>query len=87
MSHISQKQFEAVNCLPTEKIYNQCVNSIVLKYFDNQCPQNFQQHLHKTSTGQNALYFIRLALWNKVPQEIKRTLNINIFKYNLKKHY
>ena len=36
MSHISQKEFKAINWL--KERYNQCVNSIVFKYFDNQCP-------------------------------------------------
>ena len=37
MSHISQKQFETINWLPIKERYNQSVNSIVFKYFDNQC--------------------------------------------------
>ena len=49
--------------------------------------QNLQQPIRKTNTGQNALSFIGLALWNKVPEEIKRTTNLNAFKHNLKKHY
>ena len=36
MSHISQKEFKAINWL--KERYNQCVNSIVFTYFDNQCP-------------------------------------------------
>ena len=40
-----------------------------------------------TNTGPNALSFIGLTLWNKVSKEIKRTTNLNAFKYNLKKHY
>ena len=87
--------------------YNQCVNSIALKYFDNQCPhclneafmkalktssslrnsyQKLQQPFCKTSTGQNTLSFIVPRLWNKIPEEIKRTTNLNTFKHNLKKH-
>ena len=38
MSHISQKEFETINWLPIKERYNQCVNSIAFKYFDNQCP-------------------------------------------------
>ena len=41
----------------------------------------------KTSTGQNALFFIDPTLWNKVHKEIKRTTDLNAFKHNLKKHY
>ena len=49
--------------------------------------QKLHQPFRKTSTGQNALCFIAPALWNKVPKEIKRTTNLNTFKYDLKKHY
>ena len=52
----------------------------------NSC-QNFQQPFLKTNTGQNALSFIGPALWNKVPEEIKRTSNLNTFKHHLKKQY
>ena len=47
----------------------------------------FKQPFHKTNTGQNALSFISPTLWNKIPNEIKRTTNLNAFKHNLKKHY
>ena len=49
--------------------------------------QKLQQPFRKTNTGQNALSFVGLALWNKVPEKIKRTMNLNTFKHNLKKHY
>ena len=48
--------------------------------------QKLQQSLDKTSTGQNTLPFIGPALWNTVPEEIKRTTNLNTFKHNLKKY-
>ena len=108
MLHISRKEFVTINWLPIKERYNQCVNSIVFKYFDNQCPhylnevvlkapesrsllrnsyQKLQQPFRKTNAGQNALSFIGPALWNKVPEEIKRITNLNAFKHNLKKHY
>ena len=49
--------------------------------------QKLQQPFCKTNTGQNALSFTGPALWNKVPEEIKRTINLNAFKHNHKKHY
>ena len=49
--------------------------------------QKLQQPFFKTNTGQNALSLIGPALWNKVPEEIKRTTYLNAFKHNLKKHY
>ena len=46
-----------------------------------------KQPFCKTSIGQNVLSFIDPALWHKIPDEIKRTTNLNTFKHNLKKHY
>ena len=46
-----------------------------------------QQPFCKTSTGQNALFFIGPELQNKIPEEIKRTTKLDTFKHNLKKHY
>ena len=80
--------------MPIKEKYKQRVNSIALKFFDNQCPhylnvvfikalesnlslrtsyQKVQKPFRKTSTGQNTLSFIDPALWNKFPEEIKRT--------------
>ena len=49
--------------------------------------QKLKQPFHKTSTAQNALYFIGLALRNKVYKETKRTTNLSTFKHNPKKYY
>ena len=49
--------------------------------------QKLQQPFRETNAGQNALSFIGPTLWNKVPQKITRTMNLNKFKHNLKKHY
>ena len=49
--------------------------------------QKLQQPFPKTNTDKNALSFIGPALWNKVPEKIKRTTSLNTFKHNLKKHY
>ena len=49
--------------------------------------QKHQQLFRKTNTGQNALSFIGLALWKKVPEEIKRTTTLNAFIHNLKIYY
>ena len=49
--------------------------------------QKCQQPLCKTNTDKNALSFIGLALWNKVPKQINRTTNLDAFKQNLKTHF
>ena len=48
--------------------------------------QKLKQPFRKTNNSQNALSFIGPALWNKIPEEIKRTMNLNAFKHNFKKH-
>ena len=40
--------------------------------------QKLQQPFRNTNTGQNALSFIGPTLWNKVPEEIRRTTNLNV---------
>ena len=37
MTHISHKEFETLNWLPITKRFNQCINSIVFKYVNDQC--------------------------------------------------
>ena len=39
MTHISHKEFETLNWLPVTERFNQCINSIVFKYVNNQCPK------------------------------------------------
>ena len=38
MTHISHKEFETLNWLPVTERFNLCINSIVFKYVNNQCP-------------------------------------------------
>ena len=49
--------------------------------------KKLQQPFRKTNAGQNTFIFISPALWNKVPEKIKRTTNLTAIKHNLKKHY
>ena len=41
----------------------------------------------KTSTGQNSLSYIGPAIWNRIPEILKRTKNLNTFKHNMKYYY
>ena len=38
MTHISHKEFDILNWLPVAERFSQCINSIVFKYVNNQCP-------------------------------------------------
>ena len=42
--------------------------------------------LRKTSTGQNGLSYIRPALWNRIPDNLKKTKNFNTCKHNMKEY-
>ena len=108
LKHISHEEFERLNWLPVTYRFKQCVNTIVFKYFNEQCPNylnevfdvavenNFQLRgsfqklkcpFRKTNTGQLALSYIGPTFWNKTPDTLKRTKNLNNFKHNLKKYF
>ena len=38
MTHTSHKELGTLNWLPVSERFNQCINSIVFKYVNNQCP-------------------------------------------------
>ena len=91
---IKERYNQCVNSVAFKYSYNQCphyFNEVFIKAPESSpllrnSYQKLQQPFCKTNTGQNALSFIGPALWNKVPEEIKRTTNLNAFKHNLKKH-
>ena len=97
-----------LNWLPVTERFNLCINSIVFKYVNNQCPNylnevfqtapenNIQTRgsflklecpFRKTNAGQMALSYVGPTIWNKTPNTLKRTKNLNTFKHNLKEHY
>ena len=40
----------------------------------------------KTTTGQKSLSYIGPSVWNKLPSSVKRNINLNTFKHDVKKH-
>ena len=52
ITHISHKEFEILSCLPVTKRFNQCINSIVFEYVDNQCP-NYLNEVFQTAPENN----------------------------------
>ena len=46
-----------------------------------------KQPFQKTTQGQRSLSYIGPALWNSLPENIKRNDHINTFKHNIKRHY
>ena len=43
LKHISHEEFERLNWLPVTYRFKQCVNTIVFKYFNEQCPNNLNE--------------------------------------------
>ena len=41
----------------------------------------------KTSIGQKGLSYIGPAIWNRIPEIIKKTRNLNTFKHKMKHYY
>ena len=41
----------------------------------------------KTSTKQKGLSYIGPAIWNRIPEIIKKTRNLNTFKNKMKQYY
>ena len=52
LKHISHEEFECFNCLPVICRFKQCVNSIVFKYFNEQCT-NYLNELFDVATESN----------------------------------
>ena len=38
MHHISEKEFRLINCLPTSKRVDQCINTITFNFINKTCP-------------------------------------------------
>ena len=45
------------------------------------------QPFRKTMQGQGSISYIGPSVWNKLPENIKRSDSMNSFKHNVKKHY
>ena len=49
--------------------------------------QRLKQPFRKTNQGQNCLSYMGPSVWNKLPQKVKNTKNLNTFKHNVKAHF
>ena len=78
------------------KYFNEQFPNYQNEVFDVAIENNFQLRgsfqklkcpFRKTNTGQLALSCIGPAFWNKTPDTLKRTKNLNTFKHNLKNYF
>ena len=107
MSTTSHKEFKHSNWLPVSTRFEQCVISVVFKFFNgnrpyylNEVPEfaqvgniilrdnllKLKGPFRNTNTGQKASSFIGPSFWNQIPDTLKKALNSNTFKHNLKRH-
>ena len=49
--------------------------------------QKLSQPFRKTNQSQKALSYIGPSVWNKLPEQIKKTINLNTFKHSVKRFY
>ena len=86
---------QCVNTTAFKYFNEQCPNYLN-EVFDVAVENNFQLRgsfqklkcpFRKTNTGQLALSYIGPTFWNKTPDTLKRTKNLNTFKHNLKKYF
>ena len=45
------------------------------------------QPLQKINHGQKSLSYVAPCIWNKLPDFLKTTENVNTFKHRVKKHF
>ena len=77
---VKERHNQCVNSIAFKYFDNQCphyLNEVFMKAPESSSSlrnisQKLQQPFRKTNTGQNALSFIGPALWNKIPEEIKK---------------
>ena len=48
---------------------------------------NLNHPFRKTSTGQKSFSYIGPAIWNRIPEIIKKTRNLSTFKHKMKHYY
>ena len=54
LKHISHEEFDCLNWLPVTYRFKQCVNTIVFKYFNEQCP-NYLNEVFDVAVENNFL--------------------------------
>ena len=70
VTHISKKQSETINWLPIKERYNQCVISIVFKYFDDQYPDYINEVFN--TAPKSSLLLLR-SRYQKTRETIRKT--------------
>ena len=101
MTHISHKEFETLNWLPVTERFNLCINSIVFKYVNNQCPNDLNK-VFQTAPENNIqtrgsfltlkcpfrkTNAVQMALSYIGPTMWSKTPDLKPLTHNLKDHY
>ena len=95
LKHMSHEEFEHLNWLPMTYRFKQCVNSMVFKYFN----ELFHNYLHEVfdvvaesnfklrSSNVHFESLVTVQPFRTKPLILKRSNNLNIFKYDFKKYF
>ena len=73
MTHISPKVFGTLNWLPMTERLNQCINSIVFKYINDQCPNYLNEifQIAPEKSIQTRGNFLKLKCPSAKPPQVK----------------
>ena len=82
MTHISHKEFEILNWLPVTEKVNQCINSTVLTYVNDQCP-HYLNEVFQTAPENNIQPRGSVKCQSVKSQVIKSSTHLNIIQKNI----
>ena len=92
---VTERFNQCINSIGFKYVIDQCPN--YLNEVFQAAPENniqtrgsFQKlkyPFRKINTDQMALSYIGPTIWSKIPETLKRTKNLNMFKHSLKEHY
>ena len=96
MFYLIVNLFFMLACLLACLLANEQCPNYLNEVFDVTVENNYQLRgsfqklkcpFRKTNTDQLALSYIDPTFWNKTPDTLKHTKNLNTFKHNLKKYF
>ena len=79
--HIGTEHFDKISWLPIDQRFNQCFSTSIfnsLKLF---------QPLRTKGLSQKCLSYLGHSIWNGLPDDVKLSNNVNMFKYKVKKTF
>ena len=86
LKHISHEEFERLNWLHKTCRFKQCVNSIVFKYFNDQCPSYLNKFFDVTTESnfqlRGSFKKLKVNVLKLTTVNLLRLLSVQILKQN-----